>query len=72
MVLLLIIVIAIIILAIIGLGWQTFFNGVQKGADKLGLLSVVKNVTRESQKAMTDISHNDSSKVINDLIRSNK
>jgi len=72
MVLLLIIVIAIIILAIIGLGWQTFFNGVQKGADKLGLLSVVKNVTRESQKAMTDISHNASSKVINDLIRSNK
>ena len=34
MVLLLIIVIAIIILAIIGLGWQTFFNGVQKKGQK--------------------------------------
>jgi hypothetical protein len=70
--LLIIIVIAILILAIIGLGWQTFFYGVQKGADKLGLVSLVKNVTRETQKTITDISQNASSKAIKDLIINNK
>lgn len=34
-------VIGIILLAIIGLGWNTFLAGVKKGADKLGLTSVI-------------------------------
>jgi hypothetical protein len=29
------IIIAIIILAVIGLGWDNFFAGVKKGADKI-------------------------------------
>jgi hypothetical protein len=29
------IIIAIIILAVIGLGWDNFFAGVEKGADKI-------------------------------------
>jgi hypothetical protein len=42
------IVIAVVILAIMGLGWQTFFAGVKKGADKVGLTSIVKNITDQS------------------------
>jgi hypothetical protein len=37
------VVIGVIILAIIGLGWQTFLAGVKKGADKIGLTPIIKN-----------------------------
>jgi len=36
------IMVVIVILAIIGLGWNTFFSGVLKGADKIGITSIVK------------------------------
>jgi hypothetical protein len=41
-------IVIIIILAIIGLGWNTFFSGVMKGADKIGITSIVKNVTNDA------------------------
>ena len=34
------VVIIIVFLAILGLGWNTFFEGVKKGADKIGISSV--------------------------------
>jgi hypothetical protein len=39
------IIVVIIILAIIGLGWDNFFAAVKKGADKIGITSIVENVT---------------------------
>ncbi len=42
------IIVIIVILAIIGLGWNTFFSGVMKGADKIGITSIVKNVTNDA------------------------
>jgi hypothetical protein len=39
------IIVAILFLAIIGLGWNTFFEGVMKGADKVGITSIIENAT---------------------------
>ena len=44
-------IVIIVILAIIGLGWNTFFSGVMKGADKIGITSIVKNVTNDAEIA---------------------
>jgi hypothetical protein len=38
------IIVAITFLAIVGLGWDTFFEGVKKGADKIGITPIVENV----------------------------
>jgi hypothetical protein len=42
------IIVIIVILAIIGLGWNTFFSGVKKGADKIGITSIVKNAANDA------------------------
>ena len=42
------IIVIIVILAIIGLGWNTFLSGVLKGADKIGITSIVKNATNDA------------------------
>ena len=42
------IIVIIVILAIIGLGWNTFFSGVMKGADKIGITSIVKTATNDA------------------------
>jgi hypothetical protein len=36
------ILIIIVLLALLGLGWDTFVSGVKKGADKAGLTSIVE------------------------------
>ena len=47
------ILIIIVLLALLGLGWDTFVSGVKKGADKVGItpivqgaLEIVENGTR--------------------------
>jgi hypothetical protein len=40
-----VVIVILFILAIIGLGWQGFLGGVKKGADKLGITSLVTNLT---------------------------
>jgi hypothetical protein len=54
--LLVLIVVAILFLAIMGLGWNTFFEGVWKGADKVGITSIIENVTQSA----TEITKNTS------------
>jgi hypothetical protein len=53
------VVVAIVFLAILGLGWDTFFVGVKRGADKLGITSIVENATNSAteiaKKASRDI-----------------
>lgn len=53
---LVLIVVGILFLAIIGLGWNTFFEGVWKGADKIGIASIIENVTQSA----TEITKNTS------------
>ena len=48
------IVVAVVTLAIIGLGWNTFFEGVRRGADKVGITSILENAT----KGATEIAMN--------------
>ena len=57
-ILLLIIIVGVLILAIVGLGWQTFFGGVQKGADKVGITKAIKNITNDIQKSLGNIVSN--------------
>jgi hypothetical protein len=43
--LILIILVIVFFLAILGLGWHTFFEGIKKGIDKLGITSIIENAT---------------------------
>jgi hypothetical protein len=56
--LLVLIVVAIVFLAIIGLGWNTFFEGVWKGADKIGIKSILENVTQSATEMVRNASRN--------------
>lgn len=49
---LLIILVAIFFLAILGLGWNTFFEGVRKGADKIGIMTIVENATNSATEML--------------------
>jgi hypothetical protein len=42
------IIVIIVFLAILGLGWDTFFSGVRKGADRVGISSIVENATNNT------------------------
>ncbi|HEY3525562.1 MAG TPA: hypothetical protein VGK47_05155 [Nitrososphaeraceae archaeon] len=57
---LVLIVVGVLFLAIIGLGWNTFFDGVWKGADKIGIASIIENVTQSA----TEITKNTSSDLL--------
>ena len=48
------VVIAVVILAIIGLGWQAFFSGVWQGAQKVGQNPLVQNITKEVEDKVGD------------------
>ena len=67
--LLLIIIVGVLILAIMGLGWQTFFGGVQKGAEKVGLTKAIKNITNDIQNSLGKIVSNTTKNVaIKDIL----
>jgi hypothetical protein len=57
---LVLIVVAVLFLAIIGLGWNTFFEGVWKGADKVGIASIIENATQSA----TEIAKNASKDLV--------
>ena len=68
-ILLLIIIAGVLILAIVGLGWQTFFGGVQKGADKVGITKAIKNITNDIQNSLGNIIGNTTKNVaIKDIL----
>jgi hypothetical protein len=48
------ILVAIVSLAIVGLGWNTFIQGVKKGADRIGITPILESVT----KSATEIAKN--------------
>lgn len=45
----------VLFLAIIGLGWETFFTGVLKGVDKIGITPVLKNITDTTKDSLQGI-----------------
>jgi hypothetical protein len=53
---LLIILVAIFFLAVLGLGWNTFFEGVRKGADKIGIMTIVENATNSATEIAKNMS----------------
>ena len=58
-----------LILAIMGLGWQTFFGGVEKGAEKVGITKAIKNITNDIQKSLGNIVSNTTKNVaIKDIL----
>ena len=59
------IILIIVILAIIGLGWQVFVSGVFKGADKIiNSNPVLKNTTQEAKQYFGGIIRNVSQGII--------
>jgi hypothetical protein len=52
--------VAIMILAVTGLGWDNFFAGVKRGVDKIGITSLLENATNSS----TDIAENASRDIV--------
>jgi hypothetical protein len=52
------IIIGIVVLAIIGLGWQTFFSGIWNGAQRIGQNPIVQNVTNEAKQGVKEIIDN--------------
>ena len=54
------IIVAIVILAVLGLGWDNFFAGVKRGADKIGITSLIENATNSA----TEMAKNASREII--------
>lgn len=54
------IIVAIVILAVLGLGWDNFFAGVKRGADKIGITSLIENATNSA----TEMAKNASKEII--------
>lgn len=64
-----IIIAGVLILAIMGLGWQTFFGGVEKGAEKVGITKAIKDITNYIQKSLGNIVSNTTKNVpIKDIL----
>jgi hypothetical protein len=49
------IIVIIVFLAILGLGWNTFFEGVKKGAERIGIAPIVENVTNSAKEIAKNV-----------------
>jgi hypothetical protein len=58
------ILLILVILALIGLGWDTFFGGVKKGIEKIGNLPEVKNLTNKAKNEFGSIIGNSTLDII--------
>jgi hypothetical protein len=67
------IIIAVLILSIIGLGWQTFVVGVFKGGEKIiNSNPEIKNITQKVKQSIINIIKNASKEVIENSTVSNQ
>ncbi len=64
---LLLILIAIIILAILGMGFSKFFSAVLKGAEKIKNIPVVRNITDTATTEINKVVKNVSKGAINNI-----
>jgi hypothetical protein len=51
-------IVIIVILAIIGLGWNTFIDGVWRGADKVGITPIVQDAVEIVENGTQNIVSN--------------
>lgn len=58
------ILVILVVLAVVGLGWDTFFSGVQKGAEKISNLPEVKNLTDKAKSEFDNIVGNSTVNII--------
>jgi hypothetical protein len=54
----------LVILAVVGLGWDTFFGGVKKGVEKISNLPEVKNLTDKAKSELDNIIGNSTFDII--------
>jgi hypothetical protein len=47
------IIVIIVFLAILGLGWDTFFSGVKKGVDRIGVGQIVDNAYKVCKECIS-------------------
>jgi hypothetical protein len=52
------ILIIIFLLALIGLGWDTFVSGVKKGADKVGITPIVQGLAHGTIEIVENATRN--------------
>jgi hypothetical protein len=52
------ILIIIVLLALLGLGWDTFVSGVKKGADKVGITPIVQGAIQIVENGTRNIGSN--------------
>jgi hypothetical protein len=60
--------VVVIILAIIGLGWQNFFTGVFKGGEKIASSPMVRNVTNEVEEFVANATDDAADEIANRMI----
>jgi uncharacterized membrane protein YqiK len=58
------VIIAVIVLAIIGLGVGTFFSGVMKGAQQVGNNPLIKNATGDVKQYIDNATENAKEKLV--------
>lgn len=54
----------LVVLAVVGLGWDTFFGGVKKGVEKISNLPEVKNLTDKAKSEFDNIIGNSTFDII--------
>ena len=57
----------LVILAVVGLGWDTFFAGVKKGMEKVGNLPEIKNLTNKAKNEFNSIVGNSTGDIVASL-----
>jgi len=62
--------VVVVILAIIGLGWQVFFSGVERGANKVLSNPAVKNASSEAKEFVANVTNNVTNEIGNKLLSS--
>jgi hypothetical protein len=59
----------LVILALVGLGWDTFFTGVKKGVEKIGNLPEIKNITNKAKNEFDSIVGNSTADIVTILLQ---
>lgn len=59
----------LVILALVGLGWDAFFTGVKKGVEKIGNLPEIKNVTDKAKNEFDSIIGNSTADIVTILFQ---
>jgi flagellar basal body-associated protein FliL len=60
-----IIIVILVFLAIVGLGVDTFFAGVMKGADEPGITPLVSNITSNADDIIQNLTRDGENRVLN-------